>query len=65
MLLNFNIDPAGIPSDVSLVLAQHPAVDQLRNSLARALNLDEANQQIIRDEIVGVLAGLVDSYLPG
>ncbi len=65
MLLNFNIDPAGLPSDVSLVLAQHPAVDQLRNSLARALNLDEAHQQIIRDEIVGVLAGLVDSYLPG
>jgi hypothetical protein len=60
-----NIDFSDLPSDVALVLSQQEHTTLLAEGLARCMRLDDAERQLIRYELVGAVAEVVDDYLEG
>lgn len=63
--MKITIDFSKLPSDVALFLAQSfdEHLDAIGDSLSVALALGEPERQMIRDELIGVLAAHIDPYL--
>ncbi len=59
------VDFSSLPSDVALLLSQQEHTEFLAADFARVMSLDEADRQLIHDDIVGAVAEIVDKYLPG
>lgn len=57
------VEFSGVPSDTAIAIAQNQHTESLGELLADTLGLNEyADREILNDEIVGVLAKLIDSY---
>ena len=61
--MKFAFDFSKLPSDVALVLSQQQHTQDLADDLASVMRLDADDHQLVHQEIVGAVAGIVDGYL--
>lgn len=57
------VDFSSVPSGSAIAIAQNLMTEELSDSIAVALRLDEEGRDLFEQELVGVIAGTVDQYL--
>jgi len=63
LVTRIKLDFSDIPSDVALVLSTQQHVQELSDDLCRVMRLSYVGRELIRQEIVGSVAKVVDRYL--
>jgi len=63
-MAGIEIDFSNLPSDVALFLSRQEHTRELADALARIMRLGDEERQILRDELVGAVAEVVDGHLP-
>jgi uncharacterized protein (DUF2267 family) len=58
------VDFSKLPSEVALFLSQQEHTRALADALARIMRLGDDERQMLRDELIGAVAEVVDGHLP-
>jgi hypothetical protein len=61
---DLEIDFSDLPGEVAVFLSRQDHTRELADALARIMRLGDEERQILRDELVGAVAGVVDGHLP-
>jgi hypothetical protein len=64
-MTEIKIDFSNLPSDVALVLSQQQYTRDLVDDLSRVMTLPPDDRELLRQEIIGAVAAVVDDYLAG
>jgi hypothetical protein len=62
-MASITVDFSNVPSDVALLLSQQENTERLARDLARTMRLPDPERQFIHDELVGVIAEVIDGHL--
>jgi hypothetical protein len=63
-MAGIEFDFSNLPSEVALFLSQQEHTRELADALARIMRLGDEDRQILRTELIGAVAEVVDGHLP-
>ena len=63
-MAEIEIDFSNLPSEVAILLSRQRHTRELADALARIMRLEDEERQLLRTELIGAVAEVVDGHLP-